>query len=221
MTDTEATTTLDHFDNISVPGDVFKQPANEYWALVCLWTGMEHLYRQVSHCDETVRQRVNPDGNHKVAGFGNLPELDAVSKPLVTCAFHWYSISACQYVRTVGAIAHRLDDSRPRPRDYAEGIIPEVLAFRDKVAAHFAWTTQNNNDNAAERLASVMPPLSVVDDALHVGALTLRVSRGGQASNSDAISPWSLCRVHERLRERYWPASEADDAESVAAAEGE
>jgi hypothetical protein len=35
MTD-EPTTTLDYTDNIVVPGDVFREPTNEYWALQCL-----------------------------------------------------------------------------------------------------------------------------------------------------------------------------------------
>jgi hypothetical protein len=43
--------TLDHIDNITVPGDVFRRPANEYWALICLRDGMEFLYRQASKAD--------------------------------------------------------------------------------------------------------------------------------------------------------------------------
>ncbi len=36
-------TVLDHIDNIVVPGDVFAEPVNEYWALVWLREGMEYL----------------------------------------------------------------------------------------------------------------------------------------------------------------------------------
>jgi hypothetical protein len=108
-------------------------------------------------------------------------------------------------VKTVGAIARKLDSSRPLPHEYAKNIIPEVIAFRDKVAAHFAWTTENRRDNDAERLASILPPLTFNDDSFYVGGLTVAVRRGGRASNSQAIRPWSLCKVHESLRERYWP----------------
>ena len=52
--------------------------------------------------------------------------------------FHWYSISACQYVRTVGAIAYLQDNSRPKPLEYVNSVIPEVKAYRDKVGAHYA-----------------------------------------------------------------------------------
>ncbi|MEX1098002.1 MAG: hypothetical protein WED34_18310 [Planctomycetales bacterium] len=207
-------TVLDHFDGIVVPGDVFSKPANEFWALVCLWSGMEYLYRQCVKCDETVRQRLNPDGKFMISGFGNLPGTEDVPKALLTCAFHWYAISACQYVRTVGAIAHRHDSDRPRPREYVDSVIPEVVAFRDKVAAHFAWTTENKKDNEAERAASVLPPLAFVNDAYHVGANVLHVRRAGKSSDSKSISPWSLSRVHERLRQRYWPEAASSEERS-------
>ena len=105
-------TILDHVENISVMGDVFSPPANEYWALVCLRDGLEFLCRQVEQCEKVVHDRVNPDGKLRVLFEGNAPKLKGVPQGLLTCAFHWYAISACQYVRTVGAIAYRQDSSR-------------------------------------------------------------------------------------------------------------
>jgi hypothetical protein len=200
-----AVTILDHIDNIVVPGNVFAEPANEYWALVWLRQGMEFLYHQVRRCDEVARQQVNPDGNVRFMGSGNIPAFQHLPQSLLTCSFHWYAISACQYVRTVGAIAWRHDNNRPKPQDYAKSIIPEVIAFRDKVAAHFAWCTTNQKDNLAEQFASIIPPLVFQDDSFHVGVLAIHLSQGGEASNSAAIQPWSLSRIHERLSKRYWP----------------
>jgi hypothetical protein len=203
-TDTTVTV-LDHVERITVPGNPFHEAANEYWALICLHHGMEFLYDQALRSDEAVKRPVNPSGNARFFASGNDPAFDQVPKALLTCAFHWYAISACQYIRTVGAIAHRQDSGRPLPKVYAQGVIPAVVAFRDKVAAHFAWSTKNNRDNDAERLASILPPLVFVNDSFHVGAFTVAVSHGGIASNSKAIQPWSICRVHEQLRVRYWP----------------
>lgn len=198
-------TTLDHIDNIIVPGNAFAEPANEYWALVWLHQGMEFLYQQVRRCDEGARQQVNPHGNMRVVCSGNFLGLPQVPQGLLTCAFHWYAISACQYVRTVGAIARRHDNTRPKPLDYTKKVIPEVLTFRDKVAAHFAWCTTNQKDNPAERFSSIIPPLGFQDDSFHVGMLTVHLRQSGKASNSTEIQPWSLSRVHERLCQRYWP----------------
>ena len=138
-------------------------------------------------------------------GSGDFPAFQHLPQALLTCSFHWFAISACQYVRTVGAIAWRHDNNRPKPLDYTKTVIPEVVAFRDKVAAHFAWCTANQKDNPAERFASIIPPLVFQDDSFHVGALAVHLHQGGEASNSTAIQPWSLSRVHERLRQRYWP----------------
>ena len=210
-TETDTTvTTLDYSDKIMVPGNVFHGPVNEYWALICLRHGMEFLYQQVLRCDQAVKQEVNPDGKVCFIGAGNFPGSSHLPKALLTCAFHWYAISACQYVRTVGAIAYKQDATRPLPPEYAMNIIPEVIAFRDKFAAHFAWSTENKRDNDAERLASILPPLTFRDDSFYVGGMSVTVGRGGKETSSQAIKPWSLCRVHEALRDRYWPDQQTD-----------
>ena len=205
MKNEEQTTILDHIDNISVPGDVFSEPANEYWALICLRDGIEFLYRQVVQIDKITQSRLNPEGKMKYVAYGNVPGTEDLPKPLLTCSFHWYAVSACQYVRTVGAIAYKQDNSRPIPPKYVEAVIPEVLAFRDKVAAHFAWTSKHSQDNDAERLASIIPPLSFVEDSWHVGAMQVATSKGGKLNTSESIKPWSIPKVHNKMARRYWP----------------
>jgi len=198
-------TILDHTDGIKVPGAVFQEPANEYYALICLAEGMSCLYRQVKRYEEVVEQRMNPHGNLKVAGAGNLPAFSDLPMPLLVCSFHWYAISACQYVRLVAAIAHFQDQTRPIPPAYVKNVIPEVLAFRDKIAAHFAWATKHERDNDAERLASVLPPLRLSDGRFIASGYRVMLRRSGKTTKSDAIIGWSLTEVHERLVERYWP----------------
>lgn len=203
MTEEAPVTVLDHIDKIEVPGDVFKEPANEFWALVCLWNGLEFLNHQAAKCEGVVNGNLDP--RFKVHSFNMFPGIDGTAKTLLTCAFHWYAVSACNYVRLVGAIAYRQDATRPLPPKYVESVIPEVLGFRDKVAAHFAWATQHKMDNEAERMGSVMPPLTFEDDSFFVGGMTLHVRKGGKSSTSKTIAPWSITKVHERLRQRYHP----------------
>ena len=107
--------------------------------------------------------------------------------------------------RTVGCIAHGVDSTRPLPAKYVEKVIPEVLAFRDKIAAHFSWATQNQKDSEAERKFSVMPTLTFVDSAFFMGAITLSTTSSGKKSDSKVFKPWSISGIHSRLRERYWP----------------
>lgn len=207
---TELTTTLDYVQNITVPGEVFREPKNEYWALVCLYHGMEFLYRQAVKCDEIVAKQIPPNVNF--SGAGNHRYFGQVPKPMLTCAFHWYAMSACQYVRTVGAIAYRQGSISVLPQVYANDIIPEVVAFRNKVAAHFAWSTENNRDNDAERLASIIPQLTFESDSFHLGSLVISMSRSGNSTSSETIAPWSLSKVHERLAARYWPPQHEPDS---------
>ncbi len=198
-------TTLDHIDQITVPGLPFNEPSNEYWALVCLWEGLEFLYRQASQADEFVMGQLSKFGDIRVFSVGNDPNITYPKTALLTCSFHWYAVTACQYIRTVGAISNQNDTTRPKSVDYVKSVIPEVLTFRDKVAAHFAWSTKNSKDSDAERLNSILPPLAFVNDSFHVGAMTTFVRRDGKSSQTGSANHWSICRVHERLRERYWP----------------
>jgi hypothetical protein len=89
--------------------------------------------------------------------------------------------------------------------------MPEVVAFRDKVAAHFAWATRNSRDNEAERVASILPPLAFVGNSFEVGAFTVVLGSQGKQTDSQAIAPWSIRKVHERLRLRYWPQQKRED----------
>jgi hypothetical protein len=196
-------TVLDHIEDIQIHGDPFAEPANEYAALLALKEGMRFLYSFAADCDRTILARLDPHKSFFM--MGNSPQLAGIPLRLLTCAFHWYSISACQYVKTVGAIAYRRNNKRPLPQDYVKSVIPEVLAFRDKVAAHFAWNTLHSQDNEAERLASIMPPVGFCGDSFHVGAFTVTMCSSGESSNSSVISQWSIAKIHQRLQKRYWP----------------
>lgn len=200
---TDELTTLDHIDRITVLGNPFAEPANEYYALLCLRTGLEFLYRQAEKCDQIALKQLDP--NKQYFSFGNSPLLTGIPYQLLTCAFNWYSISACQYVRTVGTIACLQDNSRPIPPEYVKSVIPEVLAFRDKVAAHFAWSSKHSQDNEAERLASIIPQVAFLKDTFQVQVLTVSKVSSGKSSNSKVMQPWSITKIHQRLRKRYWP----------------
>ena len=199
-------TVLDHIDGIEVPGLVFENPVNEFWALIWLKQGLDFLYNQITPFDDSVRQKLNPNGDLTVSVIRDHPAFAGVPKAMLTSAFHWYAMSAYQYVTTVGAISFRQDSGRPKPYVYTEKIIPEVKTFRDKVAAHFAWNTKNKQDSDAERLMSVMPQLGFQDSRLVMGGFTLSLKSGGKTSDSGKMLPWSVIEIHERLRKRYWPS---------------
>ena len=198
-------TILDHIDNIVVPGDVFREAANEYWALFCLTKGLFCINNYVLSFEKSVIDRLKSKNMKEAFLSGNSPEFEGIPLDILTCFFHWYAVSACQYVKTIGAIASLQNNDRSLPPEYVKSVIPEVLTFRDKVAAHFAWTTKHSQDNEAERIASIMPPVSFSNDAFFVGMWTVSLSKNGKSTNSSTIKPWSITKIHRRLCERYWP----------------
>lgn len=191
------TTILDHIDRIEVSGNVFGEPCNEYWELLCLWDGMEFLYHQVAQCDAFAKEAINLNGEYSVTVLGSDPRLSQIPKTILTASFHWYAISACQYVRIIGRISGRKDP------EYINSVIPEVLSFRNKVAAHYAWYSKSNDtrDNNAERVFSIMPKLSFENDAFYICGF--QYASGN--STTEELKPWNICKVHEALRQRYWP----------------
>lgn len=199
-------TVLDHIEGITVPGKVFEEPANEFWQLLRLWQGMEFLYRPAKKLDGATAPQSDPDKKFKMFASANAL-IDGLTSALLTCSFDWYSISATQYVRTVGAIAYRQNNSCPTPIEYVDQVIPEIKIYRDKVAAHFAWGTQHKNDKPAERQISVIPNLSFSNDTWVISGLMLTKKTGDKISDSSALQPWSISKVHEQLRKRYWPES--------------
>ena len=198
----ELNTTLDYIDKIIVDGNPFTEPTNEYYALLCLRSGLDFLYHQAKKCDQIALQKLDPKKQYGGYVEGLLPEP---TMRLIACAFQWYSVSACQYVKTVGVISYRQDLIRQTPDEYVDKIIPEVKVFRDKVGAHYSWGTKHKEDNEAERLASIIPPVAWFKDSFQVQVFTVNIVRSGKRSTSKDMKPWSITEIHQRLRERYWP----------------
>jgi hypothetical protein len=208
-------TVLDHKDRIIVPGSPFKKPVNEYVLLFELRDGLEFLNSIVEQYESRLGASRTPSEDLKPKDVGE-PVLRSfmttkipveIPRGLVTCAFHWYSVSACQYVRTIGTIAYHRDQNRPKPDKYVDNVIPDVKAFRDKIGAHTAWSMSNGRDNKAERLASVLPQLAIVDYTFMVSVFHVILTSGGKRSDSFNLKSWSVSRVHKALRKRYWPSS--------------
>ena len=77
--------------------------------------------------------------------------LDGLPTGLLSCAFQWYAVSACNYAQLVGWLATHNPEAA---KDYMKKVMPRVSQFRNKVAAHFA-ITDPRRDNEADLAASV------------------------------------------------------------------
>ena len=192
-------------DKLELPGTLVKKYNNELYTLRNLANGLEFLYEQV---DKVEKSLIGPvQGKLKLVFAGNIPHLPKKTLAFVTCAFHWYAVSVCNYVWLVGWLAHRADKNQRKPQKYANDMIPAVVTYRNKVAAHLS-TLEPRDDNPADLEATLLFPLTLNDDGFYVGGWDITTTKNGHSSQSKHDIKWSLTKIHTQLAKRYWPQSE-------------
>lgn len=145
------------------------------------------------------------------------------SENIIACCFHWFAISLVNYIRLVGLIDVMIEkgwrieslqnpDKRKTVKEhcveYVKEVIPNVHAWRNKIAAHFA-ITDPWNDNLGTLQDSIMHPVSYIRPYYCVGAH--QYSLGEEESS---IPRWSLTQTFEALSQRYWPEVQLRPLES-------
>ena len=199
---------LDHIEPIELSDDDIRKFFNEMRSLRYLSVGLDYLYRQVAKIEGHVRSPIDP--SVVTFSMGNDPNahIPRDVRDLVAASFHWYAVSACNYIRMVGWIWKQVNPKAPGPLKYVEAVAHDLKTWRDKVGAHFAKHAGSYHDNDAEREASVIYAVAFLDDSFVAPPMTVRLRRSGKATSSQALRPWRLTKVHEELRKRYWPANE-------------
>ena len=191
---------IDYIDNLKLLDEQEERQFNELRSLDYLATGLRFLYERVQTVEDEVINRVQK--KKQVIIFGDAPEMQGINQDLVACAFQWYAVTACNYVKMVGWLANSGDSSKER--EYMQSVLPQVYLWRHKVAAHFAVIDPQRDDNAADLTMSVMFPISFENDAFYTGLFTLMTSKGGKKCRSRQDMRWSLIHTHCDLIPRYW-----------------
>lgn len=194
---------LDHLEPIDIPTEAAERFLNETNTLAAWRQGLDFLDAQIRRIEERLPKPKDPGETSVVVG--NHPAMKGVPLRLVRCTYDWYSVTALNYARLVGWIWQQVDNTSPTPLRYAQDILPEVKAWRDKVGAHSARSENDRRDVEAERIVSVIPNVGIVDGLLKAGPLRMAVRVDGESSDSSAIQSWSLTEVHWKVQERFWP----------------
>jgi hypothetical protein len=205
MKSEETSKTLDYIEKFALSGENLSKYSNELTSLRYLSEGLAFLYNQVKKVEVTVTKRIDPE--KRVFSYGNSPLMEGLPLGLIACSFHWYSVSVCNYALMVGWLWHTIDPNLPLPRNYVESLLPDVKAWRDKVAAHFSSASHDSRDNLAEQQASVFYPIGFDKDAFYAAPMTFATTKNGKRITSESLRRWSLTKTHEQLQPRYWPAS--------------
>ncbi len=188
---------LDFVDKLELPDSDVENHFDACMALARLGEGLFWIHQEVAKIEMGLRRKAAKD-NTKIAIAGGILE----NKPfgLLSCAFQWYAVSACNYAQLVGWLHTRDTDSAKK---YVKKVMPRLLNYRNKVAAHFA-ITDPFRDNEADLAASVMTHIVYVHGRLCAAALTPTIKSGEQEITASRDISWSLTLAHERLAPRFW-----------------
>lgn len=190
--------TLDHLDKLELPEVEAEQHFDARMALARLGEGLFWLYRTVGELERQAQiEAAREDVTFALAGG----ILDGKPMGLLSCAFQWYAVSACNYAQLVGWLATRNPESA---KEYTRRVMPRLSQYRNKVAAHFA-IADPRRDNEADLAASVMTHIVYAHGRLWAAALTPVVQADDKEITASRDLSWSLTIAHERLVPRYWP----------------
>ena len=139
------------------------------------------------------------------------------------CLMNWYSISLVNFVQSVGLILffrehsvqpHEIANNRFLSNELTRiqleycSKIPEfqpVLHYRNKAAAHLAFTDPYIKKDVFDNAATLIESMSIVptfeNGRYYIGNLT---RQSGECVSSFSQFPWSLTENFESLIERYF-----------------
>jgi len=182
---------LDNIRNIKI--DFKNPPLKNFQAYYSLRGGISMIARNIRACENDLKlQDTTP----------------------MSVMFHWFSISAVNLLRLIGLveimnreswtssdILNHSKEIRAHCKNYVESIIPEVLEYRNKVAAHFSITDPRPEDNVASLEFSIMPQVSwMKGQGILVGH-----SQWGTKGEKSEIPQWCLTEEFEKIALRCFP----------------
>jgi len=197
---------LDHLRSISI--DTKNPPLENYQALKSNHFGLKMLADGVRQLECEYAQK-DPYAEHVVMHVtSRVPDY-------LPCAFNWFAVTLVNYLRFIALVevmsingwksaalanpANR-ETIRKHCTQFVLDAAPEVLRWRNKVAAHFAATDPFRDDNLGTLEQSIMNPITYKYPHYYVGLLLWRTA--GQTSE---LPTWALTKIYEDLRSRFWP----------------
>ncbi|MBE0670004.1 MAG: hypothetical protein IH588_05390 [Anaerolineales bacterium] len=191
---------LDHVENLEFNADDEDYLFDAEMTLARLSQGLFWLDNSVRQAENLVRKKAIKE--NIVLSVLDEP-LNSAPADWISCAFQWYAVSAYNYVRLVGWLATK--DTKFTD-DYVKRVMPKVVEYRHKVAAHFALTAPRK-DNAADLVSSVMTNIIYAHGYLRAGAMSeILVDKSGGELLTKNKTSWSLTKTHDKLVHRYWPS---------------
>jgi hypothetical protein len=193
---------LDYIEKLELADDSDEQSFYSRNALAQLANGLFYLNSEVSRIERGYLGKTNQDED-EIQFVGKLIEKLPIGR--LCSMFQWYAVSACNYARLVGWLVKQ--DSQ-FAISYVKEVMPKLYKYRNKVAAHFALTKPDKDDNEADQEASIRAHICIKGKHIYLAAISPVIQIEGKEVSSNQKFSWSLTQVHKLLIKRYWPNTE-------------
>jgi len=165
---------------------IFKECKEKYF-LECLWNGLQHLKDQIIDLEAKQKEQLKVDQNGQVVClvfqmFESMPEHH-----MILNYFIWYANSLVSFLKLFNKVYEPKKDWRKE--------FSNELKWRNKVAAHTAYTDPKEEDNQYSQDMSIMMSPGWQNDAYVMGNWCI----GDQGSFSHYDWNWSLNETHNKL----------------------
>jgi hypothetical protein len=189
---------LDHIDMLELPESTLGDHDDALATLARLAEGLHWINRQLMIYERTASDKARKaDILTEVAGG----ILEKTPLGTISCAFQWYAVSVCNYAQLANWLIY---NDRQKSKDYVTRIFPKISNYRNKVAAHFAFSDPRKEDNEATLSASVITNIVYHDRHFYAATITPAAQNGIEVERSK-IKPWSVTLAHQQIEKRFWP----------------
>ena len=211
MTSSQDNIVLDHVEGIVVSREMHH---NNFNVLRSLEIG---LFSLASFTRQKEIEALEIHGKDKIVGLVKADD-EAL---MLGCVFDWFAISMVSYMSTV-KLTHLMEENRwdlaqlqvkgsqnklrVQRSSYIDRVAPELLQWRNKIAAHRA-ATDPRGDVLAVLTYSTMPTVTYHSPYYRVGDFTITMGDGSVSP----FQPWALTQTYEKLALRYWPDRKLSD----------
>lgn len=128
--------------------------------------------------------------------------VDIPAGGLLSNMFHWYAVSLCNYGLLVGYLKY--SDAK-KAKEYRREVMPRIVDYRNKTAAHFSYADPKPQDNLADRYGSLLTQIVFVKGYYLAGALSLKIESDGDVIEISRPLNWSISKNFIKMKKRYWP----------------
>ena len=137
--------------------------------------------------------------------IGEIPLITRDEYRFLINLFHWYSVSAANYICLHDRAYTDLKGLAPsNKKAIVNSVSPAMLDFRNKIGAHSAYHYPQKEDGLLERKAAILPLLRLQPGPrFEMARVKLKPNRGALIVSDQPDTAWQLTRVHEVMVASY------------------